>query len=372
MSTDTSTTTDPSAGASPATAGATAPDPELIEAFLGQVLQDAASAVSVLLTHLGDRLGLYRAMADGRPVTAEHLAAATGTDERLVREWLNNQAAGGYVRHDPARETFTLPAEHAIVLAAEDSPVFIQGLLDMVPAMSRATDAQLTAFRTGSGLGWDSQHPSLYPAVARCFEPGYRANLVSQWLAAVPGLTERLQRGARVADVGCGHGVTTRILATAFPASRVTGVDFHAPSIEVARAAAREQGLEGRVSFEVAEATALRGPYDLVLMCDCWHDTADPLGVARAVREALTVDGVVVLVEPFAHDHLVDNLNPLGRLSYGISTLVCTPCSLDDGGPGLGAQAGEARTRELFTAAGYSRFERVAETPLNIVYGAWR
>lgn len=345
-------------------------DQSAVEAFLGQAVTDAGAAMSVLLTHLGDRLGLYTAMADGEPVTAAELAGRTGTNERLVREWLANQATGGYVEYDPATGRFRLPAEHAFALADASSPVLVQGLFDLVAAAYQSIDKELSVFRTGTGLAWADHHPDLFAATERCFRPGYRAHLVQEWIPALEGMHEKLTAGARVADVGCGHGASTVVLATAYPNSTFVGYDYHAPSVEAARKAAARAGVSDRTSFHVAPASALTGPYDLITFFDCWHDLSDPLGVARAARAALAENGAVLAVEPFANDRLEDNVTPLGRFGYGISTVVCTPCSVSDGGPGLGAQAGESRTRELFTEAGFTVFRRAAETPLNIVYEA--
>ncbi len=345
-------------------------DEAALEAFLGQAVTDAGSAVSVLLTHLGDRLGLYAAMADSEPVTAEQVAGRTGTNPRLVHEWLCNQAVGGYVSYDPDTGTFRLPPEHAFALADESSPALIHGLFDLVAAVYQSVDQELSVFRTGTGLTWAEQHPSLFPAAERSFRPGYQAHLVQQWIPALNGMHERLTAGARVADVGCGHGASTIVLATAYPNSSFVGYDYHAPSLEAARVAVEQAGVADRVEFVEADATEIAGPYDLIAFFDCWHDTADPLGVARAAKRALAPRGSVLVVEPYANDRLEDNVNPLGRFGYGISTVVCTPCSISDGGPGLGAQAGQARTRAMFTEAGFTSFRRVTETPLNVVYEA--
>ena len=338
--------------------------------FLGQVIGDAGAAISSLLTHLGDRLGLYRAMADGEPVSATELARRTGTSDRLVQEWLSNQAAGGYVTYDPATGRFRLPAEHAFVLADEDSPALVQGGFDFVAAAFQSIDKELHAFRTGKGLAWGDHHDSLSGATARFFRPGYRAHLLQEWIPALDGVQDQLAAGAQVVDIGCGYGTSTLLLAGAYPNSTFVGYDYHDQSIEAAREAAKHAGVEDRVSFHVADASDLSGSYDLVTFFDCWHDTADPLGVARAARGALSPGGSVMLVEPFAGDRLEDNLTPLGRMSYGASTIACTPCSISDGGPGLGSQVGEARTREVFTQAGFRRLHRRAETPFSIVYQA--
>lgn len=341
-----------------------------LEAFLGQVIVDAGAAISALLTHLGDRLGLYRAMADGEPVSASDLARRTGTNERLVQEWLSNQAAGGYVSYDPAAGRFRLPPEHAFVLAEENSPALVQGGFDFVAAAFQSVDKELHAFRTGKGLAWGDHHDSLIKATARFFRPSYQARLLQEWIPALDGVQDQLAAGARVADVGCGYGTSTVLLASAYPNSTFAGYDYHDGSIQAARAAAKRAGVDDRVSFHLADAANLAGSYDLITFFDCWHDTADPLGVAAAARGALTPDGSVMLVEPFAGDRLEDNLTPVGRMSYGASTIACTPCSISDGGPGLGSQAGEARTREVFTQAGFGSLRRMAETPFNIVYQA--
>ncbi len=338
-----------------------------LEAFLGRVVTDAGAAVSVLLGHLGDRLGLYAAMGDSEPVTPAELAARTGTNERLVQEWLANQSAGGYTTYDPETGQFRLPPEHAFALAVADSPVLVQGLLDMVVAVYQSIDRELEVFRTGTGLGWGEHHQSLFDATERAFRPGYQASLVREWIPAVAGLPDRLTVGAAVADVGCGRGATTLMLAEAYPTSTFVGIDRHAPSIQTARENAAKTGLTDRVTFEVADAIDLAGRFDLVAFFDAWHDTGDPVGVARAARHALADDGVVLLVEPAAGDRLEDNLHPFGRLAYGASTLICIPCSLSQGGSGLG-QVGETRTRELLAEAGFSTMRVVASTPRNLVY----
>lgn len=343
-------------------------DQNALEAFLGRAIGDAGAALSVLLSHLGDRLGLYAAMADSQPVTAAELAERTGTTERLVQEWLNNQAVGGYVDYDAATGRFRLPPEHAFALADESSPALVHGVFDLVAAVYQSIDKEIGAFRTGSGLAWQDHDESLFPATERCFRPGYQAHLVQEWIPALDGMHDKLTAGARVADVG--YGASTVVLAKAYPNSRFVGYDYHRPSIDVARAAAATADVSSRVSFEVADASKIVGPFDLIGFFDCWHDTADPLGAAEAARAALADGGAVLAVEPFANDRLEDNFTPLGRFGYGISTVACVPCSVSDGGPGLGAMAGEARTRELFTQAGFGSFRRAAQTPLNAVYEA--
>ncbi|MGB8382989.1 MAG: class I SAM-dependent methyltransferase, partial [Dermatophilaceae bacterium] len=292
----------------------------------------------------------------------------TGTQERLVAEWLNNQVVGGYVNQ--ADGHFLLPLEHALVLAQESSPALMQGLFDLVAAAYQSIDKETEVFRTGRGLAWGDHDPRLFAATERSFRPGYQAHLIQQWIPAVPGLHEKLTAGARVADVGCGYGTSTVVLATAYPNSTFVGYDYHAPSIGAARAAAERAEVSGRTEFIVADAAEISGPFDLIAFFGCWTDTADPFGVTRAARTALAQDGVVLAVESQAGDRLEDNMGPLGRFGYAISTLACVPCSISDGGPGLGAMAGENRTRALFEEAGFTRFRRAVETPLNISYEA--
>ncbi len=341
-----------------------------VEEFVGRAVSDAGAAVSVLLAHLGDRLGLYAAMADGAALTPAELADRAGTHERLTEEWLNNQAVGGYVHWDRDTGRFRLPPEHAFALAEETSPALVQGLFALVASVFQSIDKEEEVLRSGSGLAWRDHHPMLFSATERSFRPGYTAHLVQEWVPAVPGLHERLSEGAAVADVGCGYGAALVLLAAAYPRSRFVGFDYHGPSLDAARAATLRAGVADRVDLVQADATAVTGDFDLVTFFDCWHDTADPLGAARAARRSLTDDGLVLVVEPLAGDRLEDNMNPLGRFGYGISTVVCAPCSVSGGGPGLGAQAGESRTRELFTRAGFAGLDRIAETPLNVVYAA--
>lgn len=347
---------------------AAAIDPERLEAFLGRAIADCGGALGVVLAALGDRLGLFAAMADGRPVSAGELAARTGTNERYLREWLNAQAAGGYVIYTPHDDAYTLPLEHALVLNG-DGPADLGGQFRAVAGALAARERLEERFRTGEGLGWHEQDHDVFCGVERGFAAGYRTNLVSEWLPALDGVVERLQAGARVADVGCGHGISTIIMAQAFPQSRFVGFDYHAASIEVARQRADEAGVADRVRFEVATAAAYPGrSYDLVCCFDALHDMGDPVGAARHVRSTLAADGTWLVVEPFAGDHIEDNLTPIGRLYYGMSTLLCTPGSLSQPGrAGLGAQAGEARLCEVAGEAGFTHVRRAAQTPLNLV-----
>jgi SAM-dependent methyltransferase len=311
-------------------------------------------------------------MGDGAPVSAEELASRTETDARYVREWLSNQAAGGYVSYDADLDAFHLTPEQAFALAQEDSPAFVPGAFQLATALIKDGPKIEQAFRTGSGVGWHEHHDDLFAGTERFFRPGYSANLISAWIPALDGVQAKLEAGALVGDVGCGHGASTIIMARAFPRSQFVGFDYHRASVQQARATASQAGLEGQVSFEVAPAKGYPGDgYDLVTMFDCLHDMGDPVGAARHVRETLHEEGTWMIVEPYAGDRLQDNLNPVGRVFYGASTLVCTPASRDqEVGLALGAQAGEARLREVVTEGGFTRLRRATETPFNLVLEA--
>jgi ubiquinone/menaquinone biosynthesis C-methylase UbiE len=344
-------------------------DSEKLHAFAGKTVAEISAAVSAALVVIGDRLGLYRALAENGPVTSHELAAATGTDERYLREWLANQTAGGYIEYDPTFATYLLPVEHAYMLANPTSPMYVQGAFQMIQAVF-AVEPQITdAFRTGSGFGWHEHDTRLFEGVARFFRPGYNANLVTAWIPALTDVEEKLRRGAHIADVGCGHGSSSIIMAQAFPRSSVVGFDYHRQSIESARREASAAGCQN-VSFDVARAQDYPGTsYDLVTFFDCLHDMGDPVGAARHVRKSLAPDGTWLLVEPYANDRLEDNLNPIGRVYYAFSTTICTPASkAQEVGLGLGAQAGETRIRQVVTQAGFTRFRRAAQTPFNLVY----
>lgn len=348
-------------------------DETRLHAFLGQMVGDLGAAANAPLMLLGDRLGLYREIAASGPLTSAMLAERTGTTERLVREWLAAQAASGYVEYDPVADSYAMPPEQAMVLADEDSPVYLAGLFESLYAMMVAEPKIRDAFRTGEGVGWHEHHPCLFSGTERFFRTGYRANLVQEWLPALDGVVEKLDRGALVADIGCGHGASTIIMAQAFPRSRFNGSDYHDASIARAREAAAAAGVADRVSFEVAAAADYPGVgYDLVTTFDCLHDMGDPAGAARHVRETLAPDGTWMIVEPFANDTLAENLNPVGKLYYAASTMLCTPASLSqEVGLGLGAQAGEARLREVVVdRGGFSRFRRATETPFNLILEA--
>ncbi len=344
-------------------------DGDKMQAFAGKAVGDIAAAASAALVVIGDRLGLYRAMAGAGPITPQQLAERTSTDERYVREWLANQTAGGYVEYDGAAGTYLLPPEQAHMLADATSPFYVQGAFAIVEAVF-AVEPQITeAFRTGRGFGWHEHDARLFPAVERFFRPSYNAHLVESWIPALDGVEAKLRAGARVADVGCGLGSSTLIMAQGYPQSRVTGFDYHAESIDRARAAAREAGCT-TATFEIARAQEYPGAsYDLVTSFDCLHDMGDPVGAARHVLQSLAPDGTWMLVEPFANDRLEDNINPVSRAYYAFSTTICTPASkAQEVGLALGAQAGEARMRRVVGEAGFTRFRRAAETPFNIVY----
>jgi SAM-dependent methyltransferase len=345
-------------------------DQAKLEEFMGRFVGDLGAALSAALVVIGDRLGLYRAMADGSPVTAEELAQRTGTDPRYLREWLSNQAAGGYVTYLDGR--FFLSPEQSLALAQEGSPAFVPGAFQLATALTKDEEKISIAFQGGHGVGWHEHHHDLFAGTERFFRPGYAANLISSWIPALDGVQAKLESGALVADVGCGHGASTILMAEAFPRSEFIGFDYHQASIEAARRKASEAGLDARVSFEVAPAKEYPGDrYDLVAMFDCLHDMGDPVGAAAHVLDTLAHDGTWMIVEPYAGDRLEDNLNPVGRVFYGASTLVCTPASRDqEVGLALGAQAGEARLREVITAGGFTRFRRATETPFNIVLEA--
>jgi SAM-dependent methyltransferase len=346
-------------------------DMAVVEQFMHQVVGDLGIALSSVLTHLGDRLGLYAAMGDSEPVTSSELANRTELAERYVREWLHANAAAGWVHYDAAAETFTLPAEHALLLSDESAPTFLLGGFDFVASSFADEDTIEAAFRTGEGVGWHQHDHRLFRGTERFFRPGYQANLISSWLPALDGVVDKLEAGIRVADIGCGHGATSILLGGSYPASTITGFDYHDASIATARRSAQDAGVEDRVHFEVAGAKDFQGAYDLVCLFDCLHDMGDPVGAARHVRKALTPEGTLLLVEPVAGDRPEENHHPLGRLFYSASTLVCTPCSLaQEVGLGLGNQVGFARLSELLTQAGFSQVRLATSTPVNFVIEA--
>jgi SAM-dependent methyltransferase len=330
------------------------------------------AAINAALIVLGDRLGLYKAMAGAGPLTSAELARKTGLSERYVREWLASQAAGSFVTYDAATQSFTLPPEQAFALAVEDSPVFLPGFFQLVSAVIKDVPKIEDGFRTGKGVGWHEHSHDLFHGTERFFRPNYRAHLVSEWIPALDGVEAKLKAGAEVTDVGCGLGTSTILMAQAYPKSKFAGFDYHDGSIELAKQAAGKAGVSDRVRFEVSAAKNYPGrSYDFVAFFDCLHDMGDPEGAARHVRESLDHDGTWMIVEPFANDRLEDNLNPIGRVFYGASTTLCTPASLSqEVGLALGAQAGEKRLTEVLKAAGFTRVRRAAQTPFNIVLEA--
>jgi 2-polyprenyl-3-methyl-5-hydroxy-6-metoxy-1,4-benzoquinol methylase len=347
-------------------------DPAKLEAFVFRAVDEVGATLNAALVVMGDKLGLYRALAGSGPLAPEELAQRSGVAERYVREWLNNQAAGGYVEYDPESGRYTLPPEQAIALTDEESPAYLPGFFQLAVGSVLDSPRVTEAARSGVGVGWHDHVHDVHEGCERFFRPGYNANLVVSWLPALDGVVEKLERGATVADVGCGHGASTILMARTFPNSTFVGSDYHTGSIETARERAEAAGVADRVTFQVAPAAGYAGRgYDLVTMFDCLHDMGDPAGAARHVCETLAGDGTWMIVEPAAGDRVEDNLNAVGRAYYGFSTLLCTPASLSqEVGLALGAQAGEARIRDVVEQGGFTRFRRVAETPFNFVFEA--
>ena len=347
-------------------------DEEKLNEFVGKFAADLGAVTHAATVLIGDELGLYRAMADGEPVTAEELAGRTATDERYMREWLSAQAASGYVEYDPDTETFRLPSEQAFALTDEFNPLFVPGGIQLAASMIKDAGIVAGAIRAGRGLGWHEHDHDLFEGVERFFRPNYIGSLLDSWIPALEGVQEKLRGGAKVADIGCGHGASTILMASEYPDSTFVGFDYHEGSVEAAREAASRAGVSDRCTFEVAPAKEYPGKgYDLVAVFDALHDMGDPVGAASHVRESLDPDGTWMVVEPYAGDRLEENLNPVGRIFYSASTTICVPNSKDqEVGLALGAQAGEARVREVVTAGGFKRFRRVAETPFNLVYEA--
>ena len=354
-----------------ATAQAPALDMNKLNTFIGQFVTDLGASVHAGMVVIGEKLGLYKALAQG-PVTSVELARKTGTDARYVREWLASQAAGGYVTYDSSTDLFSLTEEQAFTLAQEDSPAYLPGAFELAIGSLAAVPRITESFRTGRGMGWHEHDDGVFHGCEKFFRPGYAANLVSSWIPALDDVQSKLEAGARVADVGCGKGASTVLMAKAFPKSQFFGFDYHDKSIEGARETAKREGVFDRASFNTATSKNFPGKeYDFVTVFDCLHDMGDPVGAAAYVLNSLAKDGTWMIVEPFANDELKDNMNPVGRVYYSFSTLLCTPCSRSqEVGLCLGAQAGEKRIREVVHAAGFTRFRRATETPFNIVYEA--
>ncbi len=340
--------------------------------FLGKAIVDFGATFNAALIRIGDKLGLYKALASGGPQTPAELAKRTGTAERYVREWLSAQAAGGYVTYDSLNGKFHLSEEQAFAMADESSPVFLPGAFQCALAAVKAEEKLTERFTTGEGLGWHEHHHELFVGTERFFRPGYAANLISAWIPALTGVDAMLKNGARVADVGCGLGASTILMAKSYPKSDFAGFDYHDKSIETAKQRAKEAGVGDRIRFEVAKAKDYPGKdYDFVTFFDCLHDMGDPVGASAHVHSTLKKDGTWMIVEPFAGDKLEDNLNPIGRAFYGASALICTPASLSqEVGLALGAQAGEKRLREVVTSGGFSHFRRATQTPFNLIFEA--
>ena len=337
--------------------------------YVHQAVGDFGSILTGALVNIGDKLGLFKALVGAGPTTPGELAQKTGTTERYVREWVSGLAAAGYIDY-AGDGRYELNEEQAIVFADETSPAYVLGGFQGMLAATRIVPKAVDAFRTGDGIGWHEHDPDLFQGTERFFRPGYAANLVQSWIPALDGADAKLRNGGRVADVGCGYGASTIIMAAAYPNSQFWGFDYHEPSIRHAKEAAANAGVSDRVNFEVASAKDYSGTgFDLVCHFDCLHDMGDPVGAARHTRQSLKADGHWLLVEPFANDDLADNLNPIGRVFYSVSTLVCTPASLSqEVGAGLGAQAGEGRLKEVADAAGFSSFHRATETPFNLIF----
>jgi ubiquinone/menaquinone biosynthesis C-methylase UbiE len=347
-------------------------DEDRLTAFLNRFVTDLGATAAAGNVVVGDRLGLYRALAQGPPLRPAALAARTGTAPRYVEEWLRGQAAGGYVEYDAADDTYSMTEEQAFALTDPDGPVFVPGAFQMALGALRAEPQITEAFRTGEGFGWHQHDDDVFAGCERFFRPGYSANLIASWLPALDGMAGRLAAGARVADVGCGYGASTVLMAMQYPRSTFVGSDYHAGSIDAARKRAVEAGVGDRVEFEVLSAQSFDGgPYDLVTTFDSLHDMGDPLAAAKRIRGLLEPDGIWMIVEPFAGDTVAENLNPVGRVFYSLSTFLCVPNALSQaGGYALGAQAGETSIRRVAADAGLTRFRRVARTPFNLVYEA--
>lgn len=347
-------------------------DMDKLHEFLVKAVTDFGATFHAALVRIGDKLGLYKGLAAGGPQTSAELAKRTGTAERYVREWLLCQAAGGYVTYDAATGKFHLSEEQAFALADENSPAFLPGAFQVALASVKAEEKIAERFKTGEGMGWHEHHPELFVGTERFFRPGYAANLLSGWIPALEGVDTKLKSGGRVADVGCGLGASTILMAKAYPKSEFIGFDYHQGSIDSAKQRAKEAGVSDRIKFEVAMAKDFPGKdYDFVTFFDCLHDMGDPAGAASHVHKSLKKDGTWMIVEPFAGDKPEENFNPIGRAFYGASTLLCTPASLSqEVGLALGAQAGEKRMRDVVTSGGFTRFRRATQTPFNLIYEA--
>jgi SAM-dependent methyltransferase len=339
--------------------------------LLGKLLGDLGAAAGATLVVVGDKLGLFRGIAEAGSVTSAELATRTGCAERYVREWLAQQAAAGYIEYDAPAERYSMTPEQQLAFVVEGSPAFVVGAFEVIGSMHRDEPKITAAFRTGNGVGWHEHDPALFHGTERFFRPAYAAHLIDEWLPALEGVREKLERGARVADVGCGHGASTILMAKAFPKSQFIGFDYHQPSLDHATAAAREAGVGGNTRFERAVAKDFPGTYDLVAFFDCLHDMGDPAGASAHVLKSLAPDGTWMVVEPIAGDSIAENMHPIGRFCYAASTMICTPASLaQEGQAALGTQAGEKKLREVIGAGGFTRIRRAASTVFNMVLEA--
>ncbi len=346
-------------------------DMDKLHQLANKVVDDMGGAASGALVLLGDRLGLFKALAASGPQTPAQLAKRTKTNERLVREWLNGMAASGYANYEPASGKFSLDAEQAMAFAEEGGPAFMPGGFQTIASMWLDEGKVAKSFKTGKGVNWGNHHHFLFEGTERFFRPAYNANLLESWIPALDGVREKLERGALVADVGCGHGSSTILMAKAFPKSTFVGFDYHKPSIQTAKKRARAAGVSKNTEFKVADSTKFPGKgYDLVTCFDCLHDMANPVGTAKHVRKVLKHDGTWMIVEPNAKDTPEENHNAIGRVFYSASTMICVGVSLAQGGPALGAQAGEKELRKVLKEGGFSRVRRATETPFNIILEA--
>jgi 2-polyprenyl-3-methyl-5-hydroxy-6-metoxy-1,4-benzoquinol methylase len=348
-------------------------DEQKLHDFMLKAVGDIASTMSAMLLIIGDRLGLYKAMAEsGNPITSEELAKKTNTNERIIREWLANQAAGGYMMYNASDGKYALPPEQAMALADENSPVYIHGAYQSIKSFFKDEDKFVEMFKSGKGMRWGEHHHDLFEGTARFFKPNYVGNLVSSWIPSLDGVEEKLKQGAKVADIGCGYGISTILMAKAFPNSKFYGFDNHGPSIEQAKVVSTKEGVTVNTEFNIVSANneSIGNDYDLITFFDCLHDMGDPVGAMKFAKQSLKSDGTCMIIEPMANDKVEDNLNLVGRTYYAASTLVCVPNSLADNGPALGAQAGEKKIKETVEAAGFTKFRRAAQTPFNIIYEA--
>ena len=346
-------------------------DEQKLHEFMIKAVGDIASTMSAMLVIIGDRLGLYKAMAEfGYPITSEELAQKTSTNERYIREWLANQAAGGYITYNAANEKYTLPSEQAMALADENSPVYVHGAYQSIKSFFKDEEKFIEVFKTGKGLRWGEHNHDLFEGTARFFKPNYVGNLVSSWIPSLDGIEEKLKQGAKVADIGCGYGISTILMAKAYPNSKFYGFDNHNPSIEQAKEQSRKEGITSNLEFSSVSASdeSIGNDYDLITFFDCLHDMGDPIGAMKFAKQSLKPDGTCMIIEPMANDKVEDNLNLVGRIYYAASTVVCVPNSLADNGPALGAQAGEKKIKEISEAAGFTKFRRATQTPFNIIY----